>query len=126
MIIACGSNDMVNFTKEHFGESKYFLIYDINKKDYKLLEKIKNTSPEEKVHGDPKKAKFIADILNSRNVKAVFAYAIGPNVVRMRKKFVPIISRIPNIAEALDKLKEHIEEVENEYNNEIKNIIYIK
>ena len=126
MIIACGSNDAVNFTKEHFGESKYFLIYDINEKDYKLLDKVENTSQEEEIHGDPKKAKSIADILNSRKVKAVFAYTLGPNIVRMRKRFVPIISRILNINEALDKLKDHMKEVESELDDEVKSVIFIE
>ncbi len=126
MKIACGSNDLKNFTKEHFGDSKYFLIYNIDRDNYKLLEKIENTSPKEELHSDPKKAKSIATTLNSRNVKAIFAYVIGPNIIRIRKKFVPIISRISDMTKALDKLKEHIEDVEGELNNEIKNIVYIE
>ena len=108
MIIACGTDDEINFTKNHFGDSKFFLIYEVNESGFDLIEKIINTSPEEEQHGDPKKASFIGKVLKQKEVQGIFAYAMGPNIVRMRKKFLPIISRVENINEALNLLKKEL------------------
>ncbi len=127
MIVACGSDDEVNFTKEHFGDSKFFLVYEVNENGFDLIKKVSNESPEEKQHGDPEKAKFIAGVLNQNQVKAVFAYAMGPNIVRMRKKFLPIISRIENIEQALAKLQTRISELEQKAAVEgDKEVIYVE
>ena len=112
MILACGSDDKVNFTKEHFGDSKYFLIFNLSQDKIKLLKVIKNDSPEEKAHGDPEKARYISTILNKENVDSIFAYAMGPNIVRMKEKFIPIISRIENVRDALKKLQQNLDKIE--------------
>ncbi len=109
--IACGTDDSQNFTTEHFGDSKYFLIYECDSEIGKIvfLEKRKNNSEEEEKHGDPKKAKGISEIL--KEVPVLLAFAMGPNIVRMRKKFVPIISKEKDIKKTLEKFKEIIPEV---------------
>jgi len=117
--IACGTNDEKEFTEEHFGDSKYFLIYEYDFSNQKIifLEKRNNNSEEEKIHGDPKKAKGISEIL--KDIPVLLAFAMGPNIVRMRKKFVPVISREKNIKKALEKFKEIIPQIISEINKEI-------
>ncbi len=122
--IACGTNDGTNFTKEHFGDSKFFLIYDLDENSFVLREKIENKTEEEEVHGDPKKAAKIAEILNGIDV--LVAFAMGPNITRMKKKFVPVISRIENIESALKKLQEKLPEIKEELQKEDKKIIFLK
>ncbi len=103
--IACGSDDEQTFTNHHFGDSKYFLVYeyDIENLSFRFIKKIKNTSGEKEEHGNIKKAKKISSILE--NIKVFMAFTIGPNISVMRKKFVPIISREKNIIKALSKIK---------------------
>ena len=126
MIIACGTDDEINFTKNHFGDSKIFLIYDVNENGFNLLEKVVNESPEEEQHGDPKKAGFIGGVLKQHEVKGIFAFAMGPNIVRMRKNFLPIISRVENINEALTLLQKRVKELEEKSNRQgDKEVIYV-
>ena len=126
--ITCGTNDEKTFCLDHFGDSKYFLVYEVDSetKDINFLEKIENNSLEEKMHGDPKKAKGISGIL--KDVKVLVAFAMGPNIVRMRKRFIPVISREKDIEKSLEKFKIHIPEIKIELEKEDgdKNIFYIE
>lgn len=116
--IACGTNDGIKFTTEHFGDSKFFLIYEVNSETLEIIfiEKIENNSQEEKMHGDSLKAKNISEILN--NVKILLAFTMGPNIIRMRKKFVPVISREKNIEKSLEQFKTIIKEISQEIETE--------
>ncbi len=127
--LTCATDDKINFTKEHFGEAKVYLIYELNleNKELTFLEERKNTSSKEEVHGDPKKAKEISRLLN--DVQILVAFAMGPNIVRMRKKFVPVISRKINIKNALELLKSKTDELKGEVEKPIgedKEIIFLK
>lgn len=103
--IACATDDGKNLIKEHFGDASLFMIYemDVDTGSYEFIERIENRSPEEKKHGDPAKAKSISEILDGPQV--LLAYAMGTNIVRIRKKFCPVISREVDIEKALEELK---------------------
>jgi|GEM_PF-111330 len=126
---AFATDDGINYTKEHFGSAKKYLIYIFNQESKKLeFEKeILNTTPKEKIHGDPQKATKVSDLL--KQISVLVAFVMGPNIVRMRKKFVPIISREINIVESLKILAIELEEVIEELKKEVgvdKKIIYLK
>ncbi len=103
--IACGTDDGINFTDEHFGSAKFYLIYALNLEtgELKYTKKIKNTSPQEEIHGDPIKAHSVSELL--KDVQVLMSSVMGPNIVRIRKKFIPVISREKNIDVAIKKLK---------------------
>jgi len=127
--LACGTNNGTGFTNEHFGSSKYFLIYefDLETKDLRFLERIENSTPEEEKHGDIKKAKSVSELL--KNVFILVAFRYGPNIVRIRKRFIPIISREKNIEKTLYKIKLLSNKIKSEIEKEKgidKGIIYIK
>ena len=127
--LACATDDKQNFTKNHFGDAELYLIYemDLENNELKFLEERKNTSSEEEIHGDPKKAGEISELLN--DVQVLVAFAMGPNVVRMRKRFVLVISRILNIKDALELLKSKKDEIKKEAEKpkgEDKEIIFLK
>ena len=126
MIVACGTDDGKNFTRNHFGDSKLFLIYKLDESGFSLVEKIANNSPEEEHHGDPVKAGFIGKLLKQHEVQGIFAFAMGPNIVRMRKNFLPIISRTENINEALKLLQKRVAELEEKFKKQgDKEVIYV-
>lgn len=104
--IACGTDDEKNFSDNHFGDSKYFLIYeyDPDSQNIEFIKKIKNNFRPEANHGDVKKAGNISIILKGISVLA--AFVMGPNISVMRKKFVPLISRKKNILKSLSGIKE--------------------
>ncbi|MEA3457690.1 MAG: NifB/NifX family molybdenum-iron cluster-binding protein [Candidatus Thermoplasmatota archaeon] len=112
--IACATDDEIHLTKDHFGSAKFYLIYELDKatKQVSFIEKIVNSSPEEKEHGDPKKARSVSSIL--KDAKVLLCCAMGKNVVRMRKKYCPVISRETNIKKALLLLKEKYDELAQE------------
>lgn len=106
IIIACGTDDGVNFTGEHFGSAEYYLLYSLNLDtgETAFLERQENTTPEEEIHGDPNKARSVSGLMNG--VDVLVGRAMGTNITRMKKKFVPVISREPEINRALDRMKE--------------------
>ncbi|MHA1719668.1 MAG: NifB/NifX family molybdenum-iron cluster-binding protein [Promethearchaeota archaeon] len=124
--IGVGENDEI-FAKGHFGESKKYFIYKYSMKNNKieLLKTISNTSPEERMHGDPDKAKNVASIIG--DVDCIFAHALGQNIKRMKKKYLILISRSFNIKEALNKLSENMDLVLHEFikNSEERKVIHI-
>lgn len=127
--LACGTDNETEFTNGHFGLSKYFLIYDfdLETKDLRFLKIIENSTPEEEKHGDIKKAKSVSELLE--NVFVLVAFRYGPNIIRIKKRFVPIISREKNIEKTLNKVKLCSNKIKSEIEKEKgidKEIIYIK
>jgi len=73
---------------------------------------VKYREDENKSHGDPGKAEATSSVLNG--VDVLVGKIMGPNIVRLRKKFVPIIVRQPDIGAALKILKENLIEITEE------------
>ena len=111
MKVAIGTNDKTNMHDEHVGDSEYFAVYEISPASYELVEYRKNTSPEEKTHGDPKKAAAIVDIVKGTDV--LVGRAMGPNFIRIRDKspYLPVIVRgkYRTVEEAARTLMENYE-----------------
>jgi len=97
LIGAFGTDDGKTFTNRHFGDSNKFDIYEISSESVKFIKQINNNSVEEKVHADPKKAGSISKMLKSQGVQVVFSKQFGPNIKRIRKKFVCVKSSDENI-----------------------------
>ena len=114
MLVALSSDDGVNLTTEHFGDGKKFYIYEVGPDGYKLVKTIDNNVREEKFHGDPEKAGSIGKLLGSEGVSVLVGFAMGPNIVRMRKRFVTVISRCRNMTDALSELVKNYGIVEAE------------
>jgi len=107
LIIALATNDGVQFADSHFGEADEYYIYEINEKEAVFIKSVKNTSIEEKMHGDPKKAKSIIKILKDENVKAAVNTEFGRNIKRVNKKLVTIVSKEKNLNKELKLLIEN-------------------
>ena len=107
IIVAFASDDNKNLSKNHFGEAKKYLIYEISESSFSKIKTIENTSPEEKMHGNPNKSKGVAAILKPNGVKVIVNKAFGRNLSRMQQKFVCIISSIPEINKNIAKIQEN-------------------
>jgi len=110
MKVAVSTMDGKEITKDHFGEGKFFLIYEIDDEPI-LLEKRENTSPNEE-HGSNEKAKGISSILS--DIQIFIGYQFGPNIMRIKDKFLPVISRERNIEKALELFKRYEEKIMEE------------
>ena len=131
IILVCATDNKIDFSDEHFGSAKYYLFYefDLEKKNMVFLKSINNYTPqeEEEKHGDPKKAKSVSELLE--NVSVFVANKYGPNIKRIKKRFVPIVSRGKNIEKTLSRIKEINHQIKTEIEKENrldKNIIFIK
>jgi predicted Fe-Mo cluster-binding NifX family protein len=104
--IACATDDGKKLTSEHFGSARIYMMYEMDTRTgtVAFIEKVENTSEEERGHGDPKKARSVSEIMKDSHV--ILAFAMGTNILRMRKNFCPVISKEVNIEKALDVLME--------------------
>ena len=122
--IGLASNDGKTILDDHMGQAKDFYVFDVLEDGtYQLVEKKKNTSPEEEgKHGLDKKRSSVMDILNDCSV--FVGGRMSPNFVKVRDntKVQPVISKIleiPAFMEAFTKNFEHIYQlVEQRQNGE--------
>ncbi len=111
LIVAMGTDDKKSLTDEHFGDARYFAIYRIDADGWELLEYRENRSPEEEMHGDPRKAGSIMQQMKGCDV--LLGHAMGPNFIRMRDEspFIPVISRKKDMEESLSLLMDRLDSV---------------
>lgn len=114
--VAFATNDNKNLYEKHFGDANFYHIYEISKNESVFLYKKENTTDkdDEKFHGDPQKAKKIKDII--KNVHVVCNKQFGKNIVKIRKKYVPIVSKINDIEQNIKLLQEHFDKILIEWN----------
>ena len=126
LIIAFATDDKLNLTTEHFGEAKEYLVYEITKTEYTLVETVGNKSPEEKMHGDPNKAKGVAHLLKPYNVQVLVNKAFGKNITRMKQQFVVILANSASIKETITSIQLQFGSIITEWeNNEDRNHLRI-
>ncbi len=118
-----------SFTNKHFGDADYYMIYEISLSDAKFIKKISNTTEDddEEIHADPKKAKSVAKMLKNENVNVVISKIYGPNIKRIKKKFVCILMNNKDISECPKIIQKNINIIINEWNKgEIRNHLNLK
>jgi len=114
--VAFATDDGKTFMNRHFGDAKYYHIYEIDNENAEFIKKISNTTEEEEdVHADPKKAKGISNLLLEEDVSVVVSKIFGPNIVRIKKKFVCIIIEEKTIENSIDILKSNYLTISKEW-----------
>ncbi|MFP4458876.1 MAG: NifB/NifX family molybdenum-iron cluster-binding protein [Candidatus Zixiibacteriota bacterium] len=115
--IAIATDDENLIANRHFGEAKSYLIYNIQNNSAEFLSKIENTSRRESNdsgHGDAAKAMDVKNLLKRRDVDVILGHKIGPNITRIRKRFVPIVSRKRDIEDTLGLVVRSFSKIYNE------------
>lgn len=114
---AFATDDGYNFMGRHFGDAEFFDIYEINEKSFNFVKRISNSTEEEEeeIHADPKKAKSISKILLEQKINTAVSRIFGPNIKRIRKKFVCLILDDIKIEEAIKRIQENYNEIEAEW-----------
>jgi len=117
LITAFATDDGVNFIDRHFGDARYYDIYKIDADSAEFLKRVQNTSKEEDedIHADPEKARSIAGILKKENVNVAVSRIFGPNIKRVRRKFVCILMEDILITEALRAVRKNVNKIEIEW-----------
>ena len=101
---------------DHFGNAKHYYIYKISPDKSDFMEQRDNIEVEEneeETHGDYKKAKAVSSVLEKTDV--LVSKIFGPNIKRMKEKFVCIIVRVDSIKEAVDIMKRNMNKIVEEY-----------
>ncbi len=116
MRVAFGMENEESLTDGHYGDSKYFFIYEINDNgDLRLVEKRWNKAQdmEEREHGDEKKFKAVISQLMDMDVLA--AFRMGPNFVRIKEKTKKrvFLTHTKDLNDALARLKNNLEKLKN-------------
>ncbi|MDC7246003.1 MAG: NifB/NifX family molybdenum-iron cluster-binding protein [Sphaerochaetaceae bacterium] len=129
IISAVATDDGVSFIDRHFGDARFYDLYEITGDSASFMKRIENHTEDEgdeEGHGDPVKARSIAAILTEEGVNAVVSRVYGPNIRRIRKKFLCIVSREGAIEESLIRLKNMFSELSEEASKTEKKIIYLQ
>jgi len=120
LLIAVATDDYKTIkSDDHVGMSKYFQIWKYSKGELTLKEKrenVKYEEDEEMIHGDPGKAKATSSVLS--NIDVIVGKIFGPNIVRLRNKYVCAVVREPEIKKVTKIIKENIIEIVEEYNKQ--------
>jgi predicted Fe-Mo cluster-binding NifX family protein len=104
MRLAVATDDGEHFMGRHFGDAEFFEIYEFSGTGYEVVGRVINDLDEEEVHADPTKAKGIAGILREQDVQVAAAKVFGPNIKRIKKHFVCVLTGHDNIRDGLELL----------------------
>ena len=107
--VAFATDDGKTFMGRHFGDAELYYIYEINNENAEYIIKISNTTEdEEDVHADPKKAGSITKLLKQEKVQVVVSKIFGPNIKRIKKKFVCILIKEKSIESGIEIIKKNL------------------
>jgi predicted Fe-Mo cluster-binding NifX family protein len=112
MLAACATDDKLNLISDHFGDAKYYNIYDVNENDYSLKETIVNKTTSD-LHSDPKKAKQILDLLHTKGVHLLINKAFGANIKVVNKFVLPVVIRVDLIEDVIKLVQNSFSIIEN-------------
>ena len=130
LMFAIGTDDNKTIkSDDHMGMSKYFQVWKYSGENDKFVfqerrKNVKYKEDEERIHGDPGKAEATSSVL--AGVDVLVGKMFGPNIVRLKNKFVCAVIRNPEIEKAIEIIKENINEIVEEYNKEEKNGIILR
>ncbi|RLD61420.1 MAG: dinitrogenase iron-molybdenum cofactor biosynthesis protein [Bacteroidetes bacterium] len=126
---AFATDDGKTYIDRHFGDADYYDIYEISSNESKFIKRIVNTTEEddEEIHADPKKAKSVVDLLKIEAVQVVISKVFGPNIKRIKKKFVCGLFNDQQISDSIKTIQEKMNVFTDEWEKgEIRNHINLK
>jgi len=119
-ICAIASNDGINYTDTHFGDAKYYLLYEFSADSAESLKTINNTSEQDKeeIHADPKKAGSVVKMLKKEKVHVVAAGVFGPNIKQIKSKFVCLLMDQGTISQSIPHIINNYSAINDEWNKD--------
>jgi len=119
LTVACASDNGVDFSDSHFGDAAYYKIYTLGPDGYEHVEDMDNRTVEweesRTPHGDPVKAKHVMMLLKDKNVQVVVNRRFGPNIARIKIRFLPVIVKEAAVEQAMERLKTRYSELVEEF-----------
>jgi len=113
MRVAVGMEDENELESGHYGDSKFFLIYEFDNGKLRYIERRNNKAVmmEENEHGDINK--FRAVIAQLQDIDVLIAYRMGPNFVRIKENTSKKVffARTRDLNTALDRFVKEFDKV---------------
>lgn len=113
--VAVATDDGRTFVGRHFGDAEFYDVYSLTPEGSEFLERVTNESGPESTHADPVKAKGIAGLLLGRQVQVALTRAFGPNIKRIKRKFVCVLTPHPEVTAGLAQAQENFPALVREY-----------
>lgn len=118
--IVFATDDGETFVDRHFGDAKYFDLYQITPHEVQFIKRFENTVPEHEQHdvhsADVRKASGIAGLFNRDGVQVLVSKKFGANINRMKTKFVCVLDKEQKISESLKTIQSNFERIVVEWN----------
>lgn len=102
LVVAVATDDGHRFMTRHFGDAAFYDIYHLDDAGYTHVARVENDLDEEDGHADPAKASGVAGLLHPHDVHVAAAPVFGPNLKRIRRRFVCVLCGDGPVATALD------------------------
>jgi len=119
LITAFATDDGESFIDRHFGDAEFYDLYEISADEVKLIKRINNSTEDdedEEGHGDPVKAQGVTGMLKKEGVNMAVSRVFGPNLKRIKKKFLCILVEKTSIEESLKILQKRFPSLLDEWN----------
>ncbi len=113
-------NNKNEFEKNHFGDTKKFLIYDAGSGSLEYIAEESNVfrdMDEVKAHGSKKKGLAIIDFLKNKGVRVLVSRQFGKNIKIINEHFVPVIIYADEPEEVIGTLNHHMHWISDELEN---------
>jgi predicted Fe-Mo cluster-binding NifX family protein len=117
---AFATDEGKSFMDRHFGDARYFDVYEIDENGSSFLKRIDNSTDKDEsddVHGDPAKAGGIMGLLLKENVNVAVSKNFGPNMKRILKKFACVRFSGNDIGECIKHIQKNIDIISVELGN---------
>ena len=78
----------------HFGDARYYDLYDVNQSGVHFVGRLENTvdvEEDENAHGDKRKASGIGSLLKQQRVNTAVSKVFGPNIKRLIKNYACVL-----------------------------------
>lgn len=121
MKIAIATNDKKNISETHFGDSQYFIIYEVNSDNLKKINTVNNIFidiDETTKHGSDQKKESVVSLFD-KDINFIVASQKSPNFKKIKKntKIIPIVSKIKLLKEIEEYFVENYENFSNLIDN---------
>jgi predicted Fe-Mo cluster-binding NifX family protein len=119
LLIAFGTDDGQNLNNDHIGMARYFYVFQFSDGKEQLIERRRNLcikGDETMKHGDPEKARATSSVLEG--VDVIVGRKFGPNLLRLRRRFVCVLVRTVTIATAIELVHKNMDRILEEKSRE--------
>lgn len=108
------------FSKNHFGDSDRFIIYEVYNGNLKIISEEKNIfhdMDESNEHGSKEKGLAIVNLLKNKGVNVLVSMQFGKNIKIINEHFVPVIIYSDQPKQVADALNRHLHWISDELEN---------